>query len=409
MKAFSKRAVSIILVLAMAMGLTSCKSGKKSKKDISTCTKVEEQIGTLKNTEGNVWVNEDAKYEGMVNLLLYHVRQKNFRGSLIVATDDEVIFASGSRLLDIEGKEVTPYTIYEIGSISKAFVSMCILKLVEEGKMSVDDELGKYFPEYSSCTNFEKTSKVTVTQLLHMRSGIPDDINSPDQFWGLDIEDSWFAPDLKQNSKAQGDVVRSFYENVDDDRFIRQAFSVELLFEPGTELSYSNSNYWLLALIVEKVTGKAYSDYVNEVIFAPCNMMSSSSLMSGDVTASMPEEAWSFIPASTKGSGDIHSSVVDLLKFDRALFGGYLLDEKSMEILLDPIDMYACGWEVFLGRCSHSGATPGFHTCHIIYEKNGKHLYAIMFANNGENRLERYVYDQLQSSFEKVVAGEGKK
>ena len=401
MKGFVKRSCSLVLVLTMVLSLASCKA--KKKKDISSCTNVEEQIGSLKNIEGNIWVNEDKKYENMVNLLLYRVQNTNFRGSMIIATDDEVIFASGTQLLDIDGNEVTPYTTYELGSISKSFAAVCILKLVEEGKLSVDDELGKFFPEYSSCANFENTSKVTVSQLLHMRSGIPDDLNEPELFWGLTKEESWHNPDLSHNSKEQGEVVNGFYANVDDDKFLNQVFTTELIFEPGSKPSYSNANYWILSIIVEKLSGKAYGDYINEVILTPCNMTSSSSVMSGDVTASMPSDAWSFLPETTKGSGDIHSNAVDLLKYDRALFGGCLLSQKSMDILLDPIDNYGCGWEIVGNWIYHGGATPGFTTYHVIIEKDGHRLYAIMLANAGENKLDKILIGQLETSYDKIL------
>ena len=405
MKSFAKRTVSLVLVFTMVLGLTSCKS-KKKKKDLSSCTNIEEQLRSLKNVEGNIWVNEDKKYENMVNLLLYRVQNTEFRGSMIIATDDEVIFASGTQLLDIDGKEVTPYTTYELGSISKSFAAVCILKLVEEGKLSVDDELGKFFPEYSSCTNFENTSKVTISQLLHMRSGIPDDLNEPELFWGLSKEDSWLNSELVHNSKEQGDVVNGFYKNVDDDVFLNQVFTTDLLFSPGSKASYSNANYWILAIIVEKLSGKAYNDYVNEVIFTPCNMTSSSSLASGDVTASMPPDSWSFLPETTKGSGDIHSNAVDLLKYDRALFNGCLLSQKSMDILLDPIENYACGWEIYEDVIGHGGATPGFTTNNIIFDKDGHHLYAIMLANSGENKLDKVLINQLETSYDKILGND---
>ena len=398
MKGFAKRSFSFVLVFSMILGLASCKSKKKDN-GLSSCTNVEKQLDSLKNVEGNIWVNEDKKYETLVNLMLYEVQETDFRGSMIVATDDEVIFASGSRLLDIDGNEVTPNTTYELGSISKSFAALCILKLQEEGKLSLDDELGKYFPEYSSCANFENTSKVTISQLLHMRSGIPDDMNEPDLFWGIEKKDSWLNPTLSVDPQKQGEVLNGFYANVDDDTFLNQAFTTELIYEPGSKASYSNSNYWILAIIVEKVSGKAYNDYVNEVILNPCNMTSSSSLASDDVTASMKPGAWTFRPETIKGSGDIHGSAVDLLKYDRALFGGYLLNQESMDILLDPIDKYGCGWEIFDNKIAHGGATPGFHTYHIIFEKDGQHLYAIMLANAGENRLDNFLIEQIEKTY----------
>ena len=95
-----KKIIAAFMTAVMVLGVTSCK------KNIKTITNVENEISQLQNVEGNVWINTDEEYENMVNVLLYQAQETDLSGSLIVATDDEVIFASGTRLLDNDGNEV---------------------------------------------------------------------------------------------------------------------------------------------------------------------------------------------------------------------------------------------------------------------------------------------------------------
>ena len=373
-----KRITAALMATVMIFGITSCKKDLKDKTDI------ENEISKLQVVDGNIWINTDKKYENMVNLLLYQVQETDLRGSVIVATDDEVIFASGTRLLDNDGNEVTPSTTYEVGSITKSFTAVCIMQLVQKGKISMDDTLEKYFPEYSDCAYYNRTSKVTISNMLHMRSGIPDYVNEPMKFFEpatiLDI----LGPEGMYMSEQ--DIIHDFYSAVDEDMFLKSLFSCRPNSEPDTEFEYSNTNYYVLALILEKVTGKTYEEYLKENIFTPCGMNDTTSMWFGDVTASIKEDAWYTEPVQTKGCGDIHSTVIDLLKYDRALFGGYLMNNKTMGEFLTPVDGYACGFFIEGdGIYHHGGNTHGFHTEHYIIERNGKRLYIIMFANHKEN------------------------
>jgi CubicO group peptidase (beta-lactamase class C family) len=387
-----KKLRSIILVLITTATLIGCQSTPKAH------INVEGELDKLSNVEGNIYINEKEAYEKIVNMLLYKAQKTDLRGSVIVATDDEVIFASGSRLLDIDGNEVSPYTIYEIGSVTKSITAVCIMKLMEEGKLSMEDTLGEIFSEYRSCQNFENNSKVTISDLLHMRSGIPDYMEKSEWFYGMDLLN-------ELDIQKYDDLMK----RTNDDMFLEGLFTCELLREPDKVFEYSNTNYRILALIIERVTGKSYKEYVNEVVFKPCGMSRSSAMADDDLTAAMNPDAWddwyrdyfgdslSFYPEFVKGAGDIHSNTVDLLKYHRALFGGYLLSEESMKELLTPVDSYACGWFIKEDLIYHGGDTPGFSTRNYVIERNGKRLYIIMLANSGEN-----CGDVLLQSLEKI-------
>lgn len=387
-----KKVIAAFMTAVMVLGIASCK------KDLKTRTNIENEISKLQNVEGNVWINTDEEYGNMVNVLLYQAQETDFRGSLIVATDDDVIFASGTGLLDNNGNVVSLSTTYEIGSITKSFTAVAIMKLVEQGKISMDDTLEKYFPEYSDCAYYDRTCKVTISNMLHMRSGIPDYVNQPTLFF--DAETIMDALGYDASFMSEENIVHQLYNSVDEDDIMRSVFSCRPNSEPDTEFEYSNTNYYILAVILERVTGKTYEDILNEEIFRPCGMTDTTAMCFGDVTASIKDDAWYTEPCQTKGCGDIHSTVVDLLKYDRALFGGYLLKDKTMEEFFYPIDGYACGlFREQEDLIKHSGSTHGFHTEHYVIERNGKHLYIIMFANQKDNTAHA-IYNYLNPLFE---------
>ena len=119
-----KKLISIFLVVINVLLFISC-SSSGPKLD------VEDELNKMK-TDNNIYYSENEDYSSIVKWLKYEFEENDIRGTVIVATDDEVLFAAGARLLDVDGNEVTPFTTYEIGSCSKAFVGVCIMKLVED-------------------------------------------------------------------------------------------------------------------------------------------------------------------------------------------------------------------------------------------------------------------------------------
>lgn len=399
---FRRTLCLMLALMMMAASLTSC-SGKDPAAITSETTEettasvprelleVEEQIKKLDNVQGNIWFNEDEKYQSLIKLVRSQIKgNENIKGSIIIATDDDVLIASGTNMLDRDGNEVSPYTVYEIGSCTKSMTALCILKLVEEGKLSLTDTLGGLFPEYSSCAYYEEVKGVTVSNLLHMRSGIRDYLNDPLGFWGDEI-----GSILHGDTGATAASSKAFFEKIKG-KIVEQVFSRKPGCEKDTKYEYSNTNYVLLAEIIEKKTGKTYKEFIEETVFKPCNMTSTSSMSSGDVQASLPKGGWYLNNDEAKGDGDVHSSVVDMLKYDRAVFGGYLLKEESMKELLKPIDGYACGWEVQGSTVNHAGSTAGFYTFNFIFEYNGKKLYVIMCAHSGDYTMPQVIIPLLK-------------
>lgn len=259
--------------------------------------------------------------------------------------------------------KVNAYTTYEIGSLTKAFTATAVFQLIEQGKLSLDDTLNKFFPE------FEKGKDITVYQLLHMQSGLRREFAYPD---GNDVD-------------IDMEIFKKYYKDgYTDDELLDMLFAADLEYEIGTKFSYSNVNYTLLAMIIEQITGDSYSEYITKNIFEPCGMEHSSSMAFGDVT-SVPEKppegyypfdvnevtdnGYDLGARSFRGCGDIHSCAADMLAFDRALTGGKLINEDSLAEMFKMDMGYGCGWGLtgkYENAYYHEGGTPSFHTGNLL-------------------------------------------
>lgn len=308
----------------------------------------------------NMWFSEKPDYAACVRELIETVREQEIRASILIATDEDVIFACGARSKDRNGETVTPLSTFEIGSLTKMHTAVLIFKLIEEGRLALTDKVTKFFPDYA------KAGEMTVFDLLHMRSGIVDFANDAEIFFG--DEETVEALD-------RGEIT--------DEIFLGRLKACDLTFEPGSKMEYSNTNYVLLAMIVEQLTGKSYKENAEERIFRPLGMEWSSATTFGDVT-SMPEgeEGYMMEYKIARGAGDVHENAVDLLKFDRAFFNGRLVNRASMDGILDFVDGYGCGWENSekYDLVCHGGETNSYYCLNYVLHPAGKRTYFLMLT-----------------------------
>jgi CubicO group peptidase (beta-lactamase class C family) len=163
--------------------------------------------------------------------------KKDFSGGLLIIKDGKKIFSKGYGLADKENKiPFTPSTLASMGSITKAFTAAAIMKLKEQGKLSVDDPLKKFFPNIPA-----DKKNITIHQLLTHSGGFPEFLKND-----------------------QGD-----YEKIDKDEFLKKVFSEPLIFQPGEKAIYTNVGMSILAIIVEKVSGLDYEAYLKKYLFEP--------------------------------------------------------------------------------------------------------------------------------------------
>ncbi len=304
---------------------------------------------------------------------------RQFNGSVLVAEKGEIIYKNGFGYANMDWKiPNNPDTKFRIGSITKQFVALQIMQLVDEGKIKLDGKLTDYLPEYRKDTG----DKITIHHLLTHTSGIPSYTGLPG-FWS--------------------DSTRNPYEI---DYMVARFHSGDLEFEPGSEYRYNNTGYFLLGVIIEKVTGKSYIQNLQERILIPLNMKNSGVDRNVEILENRASGYYKeltgytnepyFYMLNAMGAGDMYSTVEDLYLWDRALYTDKLISEKSKKTMFTPfLNKYAYGWgvsNVSLGESSdsvqvvtHSGGINGFNTRIFRLIEDG-HLI-LLFNNTGSTNL----------------------
>lgn len=273
--------------------------------------------------------------------------------SLLISRNGTPIYKKAFGMANIDlSIPLTTENVFDIGSMSKQFTAVCILELAETGKLNLNDDIKKYLPDYNTHGKI-----ITIENCLNHTSGIPS-------FTELKGFDSLYQKKLTVKER------KDFFENHD------------LLFEPGTDFSYSNSGYFLLALIIEKVSAMSYDDYIKTNIFDKAGMKSSYSDISGNeipmkaigydrgtnagyqITSDY-EKSW------TVGAGNIVSSTGDLLIWTDALNSGKIISKQMLEKAWTPFILpnglntnYGYGWNITPVNkrtiIKHGGAINGF-------------------------------------------------
>jgi len=280
--------------------------------------------------------------------------------ALAVINDGQIIYKRGYGMAKLEDSIVmTPSKIFDIGSVSKQFTATCIVILAEQGKVSIDDDMRKYLPEMPK---YEKP--ITISHLLHHTSGVRD-YNSLLSLAG-------FRPD------SDSPTVEEALEIICKQK--------RLNFLPGEEYSYSNSGYFLLSCIVERVSGKSLNEFAQEHIFKPLGM--TNTIFQDDHTQIIPNRATGYSPGpkgfkidmsnwDETGDGNIYTSVEDLFLWDQVFYsnklGKPLMDNLHQVGVLNngtKLD-YALGLVIGeykgLKTVSHGGSWAGFRAALVRF------------------------------------------
>jgi CubicO group peptidase (beta-lactamase class C family) len=287
----------------------------------------------------------EAEVDAYVKPLL---EMKAFNGSILIAKKGQVLLSKGYGMANYElDAPNTPHTKFHIASISKTFTAAAILILQERGLLSVSDPLVKYIPDYPN------GEKITLHHLLTHTSGIPD-VNS-----FLDYNAKSKFP------QTPASLIEIFKQK-------------PLIAQPGDRYSYSNSNYNLLAFIIEKVSSKGFGDFLRENIFDPLGMKDTAH--DGKATALVKNRASGYVPAGADslenapfldwtiktGNGSLYSTVEDLYKWDRALYTEKILKKSSLDKMFTKHVDGSIGYGWFIGRrfernvIRMNGRSPGF-------------------------------------------------
>jgi CubicO group peptidase (beta-lactamase class C family) len=341
---------------------------------LAGCDKGNNKALEIDETKDAIILNEDSDFEQLVDK---SADLAKFQGSILIAYNDEIVLAKGYGFAD-EEKQLnnTMNTTYEIGSVTKQFTAAAIMQLSEKGKLSVDDTIDKYFPDYVY------GDKITIKNLLQMRSGIYDFVNAPKDF---------FSDDFLKKFKTDKDMVES---NLDPNDFLKYLYSAKLKFEPDSKFEYSNSNYFILGLIIEKVTGTSYKEYIQSYIFKPCNMNSSNmDFQQTDAIGYSSSGYLSFDPSITFSAGSICSNVIDLFKWDEALINKQVVSETSFEEMIDAKDGYGYGIGNRSNVLDHDGKTLCFIASNKIDLNNNIIIIAMTNKIDNTNSFNRFLQD----------------
>ena len=292
-------------------------------------------------------------------------------GTMLLMKDTTIIFSKAGGLADLTTKEViTTKTLINVGSISKTFVSNGILILQSQGKLSLEDSLLKYFPNFK---NKAIAKKVKIKHLLTHTSGLPDNRQI--------IKDSVF-----------------FLTANDEQNWYPVSQTDTLEFEPGTQYKYSNPAFNALALIIEKVSGQKWQSFITEKIFLPSGM-AASTITDGrhpqtgvshgytKVAEQWREDDFGEEPTfCAAGNGGVWSSVEELAKYELALRKGTFLDSRAIDesATIKTFPQWAAkeppfiGWSWFMDQTSdglktigHTGHQGGFAANYVSIPEKG--------------------------------------
>jgi len=244
-------------------------------------------------------------------------------GSVSIFQDGKEIYKRGYGYSDVEnGIRNKPDTKFRIGSISKTFTATVIMKLVEEGKLSLTSRLSDYYPQIPN------SDKITIQYLLQHRSGIANFTNAADYL-------EW---NIEKQTKEQ---------------LINRIISGGTDFEPDSKFAYSNSNYVLLTFIAEDVASKSFSDLLREIIIIPCQLKNT--YPGGNINP-QTGEAYSYTWMSSKwdksnetdmsiplGAGFMVSTPYDLNVFLACLFSEKIVSKESLDSMLSVKDNFGLG------------------------------------------------------------------
>lgn len=293
--------------------------------------------------------------------------------SLAVLRNGKIILLKSYGLANVEHQiPVKPETIFQSGSIGKQFTAAAIMILAQENKLSLDDKISKYFPDAPVAWK-----DITVWNLLTHTSGLGD-----------------YPPEI--------DLRRDYTEN----EFFESFKKAPLDFVPGTNWNYSNVGYVTLGILIRKVTGKYYGDFLKERIFKPLGMTTARVISEEDiipnrasgyrlVNGDLKNQEWVSPSTNSTADGSLYLSILDLAKWDAALYTDTPLTQASRNRIWTPAQLsngttkgYGFGWHILdlHGHrvIVHGGAWQGFKT-HILRFMDTK-LTIIFLTNSWETR-----------------------
>lgn len=271
-------------------------------------------------------------HDGVQEFYNKRLLKTGFNGAILVAKNGQVVFEDYHGYANLKTKDtLTRHTAFHLASVSKTFTAMAILKLVEMNKLSLDSSVQSFFPGFPY-------EGVTVKLLLNHRSGLPNYTHYMENM-------GWNKKQYCSNQDILDFLIK--YKPIGTGR-------------PDTHFSYCNTNYSLLALIIEKASGQSYSDFLTANFFKPLQMNDTYVFnMATDSAKALPSytykgglEPFTFLDAGY-GDKNIYSTPEDMLKWDQALYPGQLFPQVILDEAFAPysnekpgVRNYGLGWRM---------------------------------------------------------------
>lgn len=311
-------------------------------------------------------------------------RQKVPGLGIAVVKTGRVLVAKGYGFANVEHHvPVRPETIFQSGSVGKQFTSAAVMLLVEQGKIGLEDSVRKFFPEAPA-----SWGAITVHHLLTHTSGIPD------------------------YEFGEGPRSVDLHRDYTEDELARFAFGLPLEFSPGSRWNYSNTGYLLLGIIIHKVSGQSYGDFLHDRVFSPLGMNTARTISDEDIVPNrasgyrldkgvLKNQEWVSPTFNATADGCLYFTLRDMIAWDKGLRAGAILSPKSWEQVYDPVKLnsgnrYPYGFAWFIDtlgngnlRLHHGGTWQGFYS--YISRYQGEDLTIIVLANLADSNPARFV------------------
>lgn len=314
---------------------------------------------------------------------------KNFNGTVLIARKGKPVFTKSYGFANQQFKVPnTPGTRYKIASITKAFTSVLILQLYEQGKIDLTKTINTYLPDYKG----EGAAKVTVEQLLNMTSGIAN------------MDEGVTLESALKNGIPHYTIPRT------TDDMLTLFSSGKLKTEPGKVFDYNNADYIILGKIIEKVTGKSYDENLHTNILQPLQMSNSGIVYQQPIIDKLADTYYmsptqnalvNDLPVYIENwyaSGAMYATVADVLKFSNALFGRKLLKQSTLDkMFVSGLGEYGYGVWVYKNYDIHKkmytiikrpGSIMGAQT--MLFHILGDNSTIIILSNAGTVDMDNF-------------------
>lgn len=339
-----KKIIGLLLTGAMICSMAACSAQDSGSKDSDSTPDTTAVETTIAESTTKAELSADMKET---------IKSHKFEGVIYAVKDGAPLVSYAEGTLE-DGEKITIDSPMPIGSVSKQFCAAAVMRLQEQGKLSVNDKLDKYYPDY------KEGSRITLYNLLSMRSGIPE------------ITEESGAKVTVENTEEQNTAA------------IKQwVFAQKLDFELGSSFAYANINYFLLSDIVSQVSGKAYIDYIRESFLTPLGMTHTGSIgeLGGNPSWSQGHvyQQVDLQPGLTNGCGDIISNAADMTVWLNSLSNGKAVSAESFKAMTTDYSSgegYGYGMYTDIeGGVGHYGAIGSYSAFDYINTDDGITLF----------------------------------